>query len=168
MPVSRRRTTDRLGVLVYEVIGRYIAGSLLVAVLAGTVMLIASLALGLPLAPLIGVWVAMTNLIPQIGGLLGAVPFVLLGFTESGATGVVCLAIFLVYQNIENHLIQPVIVGRAVQLSPPATMIAALIGVSVGGVVGALFAVPILGASKAIYLAFRDERGPPRTQDLPG
>ena len=60
-------------------IGKYIAGSVLVAVLAGVVMLIASLALGVPLAPLIGVWVAMTNLIPQIGGLLGAVPFVLLG-----------------------------------------------------------------------------------------
>ena len=66
-----------------------------------------------------------------------------------------CLAIFLVYQNIENHVLQPVIVGRAVKLSPPATMVAALIGVSAGGVVGALFAVPILGASKAIYLAVR-------------
>ena len=58
-------------------------------------------------------------------------------------------------------MLQPVIVGRAVKLSPPATMIAALIGVSAGGVVGALFAVPILGASKAIYLALRDERAPP-------
>ena len=96
-------------------------------------MLIASLALGVPLAPLIGVWVAMTNLIPQIGGLLGAVPFVLLGLTQGAGTGVACLAIFLVYQNIENHVIQPVIVGRAVKLSPPATMVAALVGVSAGG-----------------------------------
>jgi predicted PurR-regulated permease PerM len=160
VPQSRRETAQRLGALVYQVIGRYIAGSLLVAVLAGTVILIASLALGLPLAPLLGVWVAMTNMIPQIGGLLGAVPFVLLGFTQGAGTGVACLAIFLIYQNVENHLLQPVIVGRAVKLSPPATMIAALIGVSAGGVVGALFAVPILGASKAIYLALR-ERAPP-------
>ena len=62
-------------------------------------------------------------------------------------------------------MIQPVIVGRAVKLSPPATMVAALIGVSAGGVVGALFAVPILGASKAIYLALRDERAPPADAD---
>jgi predicted PurR-regulated permease PerM len=48
-----------------------------------------------------------------------------------------------------------------VKLSPPATMVAALVGVSAGGVVGALFAVPLLGASKAIYLALRDERSPP-------
>jgi predicted PurR-regulated permease PerM len=46
-------------------------------------------------------------------------------------------------------------------LSPPATMVAVLVGVSAGGVVGALFAVPILGASKAIYLALREERAPP-------
>ena len=59
-------------------------------------------------------------------------------------------------------MIQPVIIGRAVQLSPPATMVAALIGVSAGGVVGALFAVPILGASKAIYLALRDGAGTAR------
>jgi predicted PurR-regulated permease PerM len=158
IPVSRRPRADRLGALVYEVIGKYIAGSVFVAVLAGVVVLIASLALGVPLAPLIAVWVAMTNLIPQIGGLLGAVPFVLLGTTQGAGTGVACLAIFLVYQNIENHVLQPIIVGRAVSLSPPSTMVAALIGVSAGGVVGALFAVPILGAAKAIYLALRDER----------
>jgi putative heme transporter len=160
IPVSRRPRADRLGALVYEVIGKYIAGSVFVAVLAGVVMLIASLALGVPLAPLIGVWVAMTNLIPQIGGLLGAVPFVLLGTTQGAGTGVACLAIFLVYQNIENHVLQPIIIGRAVSLSPPATMVAALVGVSAGGVVGALFAVPILGAAKAIYLALRDEGVP--------
>jgi predicted PurR-regulated permease PerM len=161
VPRSRRATAERLGALVYEVIGRYIAGSLLVAGLAGTVMLAASLALGVPLAPLIGVWVAMTNMIPQIGGFLGAVPFVLFGTTRGAGTGLACLAIFVVYQNIENHFIQPVVVGKAVKLSPPATMIAALVGVTVGGVVGALLAVPLLGATKAVYLTLRDERAPP-------
>ena len=156
VPLRRRPDADRVGRLVYDVIGKYIAGSLLVASLAGTVMLIASLLLGIPLAPLIGVWVAMTNMIPQVGGLLGAVPFVVLGATQSAGTGVACVAIFLIYQNIENHVIQPLIVGRAVKLSPPATMVAALIGVSAGGVVGALFAVPLLGASKAVYLAIRN------------
>jgi predicted PurR-regulated permease PerM len=161
VPDLHRPRADRLGRLVYEVIGKYIAGSVFVAVLAGLVIMSAALALGVPLAPLVGGWVAITNLIPQIGGLLGAVPFVLLGFTRGAGTGIACLAIFLVYQNLENHVLQPVIVGRAVKLSPPATMVAALVGVSAGGVVGALFAVPILGASKAIYLALRAERAPP-------
>jgi predicted PurR-regulated permease PerM len=63
---------------------------------------------------------------------------------------------FMLYLQLENNVIQPLLVGRAVQLSPPATMAAALIGVSAGGVVGALLAVPLTGAAKAIYL---DRRG---------
>lgn len=155
VPARHHPTADRLGRLVYDVIGRYIAGSLLLAVLAGTVMLVTSLALGVPLAPLIAVWVAITNPIPQIGGFLGGAVFVLLGSTQGAVAAVICLVVFLVYQQLENHVLQPLIIGRAVHLSPPATMVAALVGVSAGGVIGALFAVPLLGASKAIYLATR-------------
>jgi predicted PurR-regulated permease PerM len=155
VPAKRRPDADRFGRMIYDVFGRYIAGSLFVAALAGVVMLIASLSLGVPLAPLVAVWVAICNPMPQIGGFLGAVPFVALGLAQSAVTGVSCLAVFLVYQQIENHLIQPLIIGRAVQLTPPTTMVAALIGVSAGGVVGGLLAIPVLGATKAIYLALR-------------
>jgi predicted PurR-regulated permease PerM len=155
VPARRREEADRTGRLVYAVLGKYIAGSLLVAALAGTVMLVASLVLGVPLAPLVGMWVAMTNPIPQLGGALGGAVFVALGVTQGVGTGLACLAVFLVYQQLENHVIQPLIVGRAVHLSPPATMVAALVGVSAGGVIGALFAVPLLGAVKAIYLSTR-------------
>jgi predicted PurR-regulated permease PerM len=92
---------------------------------------------------------------PQIGGFLGAVPFVALGLTQSAVTGVTCLVVFLVYQQIENHLLQPMIIGRAVRLTPPATMVAALVGVAAGGVIGGMLAIPLLGASKAIYMALR-------------
>jgi predicted PurR-regulated permease PerM len=157
VPERRRAAADHLGRLVYDIIGRYIAGSLLVAALAGTVMLTGSLALGVPLAPLIAVWVAITNPIPQVGGFLGGAVFVLLGVSQGAFTGLACLAIFLFYQNLENHVIQPLIVGRAVNLSPPVTMVAALVGVSAGGLIGGLFAIPLLGAAKAIYLSARHE-----------
>ena len=101
-------------------------------------------------------WVAICNPIPQIGGFLGAVPFVALGLTVSALVGVICLIVFLVYQQTENHLLQPLIIGRAVRLTPPATMVAALIGVAAGGVIGGLLAIPMLGATKAIYLAAAD------------
>ncbi len=78
VPARRRADADRIGRLVYQVIGRYIAGTLLVAALAGVVMLTGALALDVPLAPLIAVWVAITNPIPQIGGFLGGAVFVLL------------------------------------------------------------------------------------------
>ncbi len=161
VPERRRAHADHLGRLVYDIIGRYIAGSLLVAALAGTVMLTSSLALGVPLAPLIAVWVAITNPIPQVGGFLGGAVFVLLGVSQGAVTGLVCLAIFFIYQNLENHVIQPVIIGRAVDLSPPVTMVAALIGVSAGGLIGGLFAIPVLSAAKAIYLSTRHETSEP-------
>ncbi|HEY5171657.1 MAG TPA: AI-2E family transporter [Acidimicrobiia bacterium] len=155
VPERRRADADRIGRLVYEVVGRYIAGTLLVAALAGVVMLTGALVLDVPLAPLIAVWVAITNPIPQIGGFLGGAVFVLLAVTQGAGVGLVALAIFLVYQQLENHVLQPLIIGRAVRLSPPATMVAALVGVAAGGLVGGLFAIPLLGATKAIYLSTR-------------
>jgi len=155
VPARRKGDADRLGRLVYQVVGRYIAGTLLVAALAGVVMLTGSLALAVPLAPLIAVWVAITNPIPQIGGFLGGVVFVLLALTQGAVAGIIALIIFLTYQQLENHVLQPLIIGRAVRLSPPATMVAALVGVAAGGLVGGLFAIPLLGATKAIYLSTR-------------
>jgi putative heme transporter len=168
VPQRHKAAADRVGRLVYDVLGKYIAGSLLVAALAGTVMLAASLVIGVPLAPLVGVWVAMTNPIPQLGGALGGAVFVGLGLSQGVTTAVICLAFFLAYQQLENHVIQPLIIGRAVDLSPLTTMVAALIGVSAGGVVGALFAVPLLGAAKAVYLSTRTPEAAPAASTAPG
>ena len=124
-------------------------------------MLTIGLILGVPLAPLLGLWAAVASLIPQIGGALAGAPFVLLGFTESATTGVICLIAFVLYLNFENHILSPIIVGEAVDLSAPTTMVGAIVGASVAGVPGALVAVPLLGAGKAIYL---EATGQARTQ----
>jgi len=155
VPPDRREQADRLASTAYDVVGRYVAGSVTVAVLAGVVNLVAGLVLGVPLAPLAAVNVTLWNLVPQIGGFFGALPFVLLGFTKGPGTGVAAAIVFVVYMNIENHLIQPLLIGTAVKLSPPITMTAALIGVSAGGVVGALLVIPLVGAVKAIYVELR-------------
>lgn len=158
IPAVRRPEASRVGALAYGVVGRYVTGSMLVAALAGVVMLTAGLALRVPLSPLAALWVALWDLVPQIGGAMGGIPFVLLGFTHSATVGVACAVIFVVYLQIENHLLQPLLVGHAVKLSPPATMTAALVGVSAAGVVGALLAVPIVGAAKVVYLELRASR----------
>lgn len=159
VPTGRRSQADRLARTAYEVVGRYVAGSVSVAVLAGVVNLITGLVLGVPLAPLAAVNVTLWNLVPQIGGLFGAVPFILLGLSKGPGTGAACGLVFLIYMNTENHLIQPLLIGNAVKLSPPVTMVAALLGVAVGGVVGALLVIPVIGAVKAVYLELR--RPPP-------
>jgi putative heme transporter len=155
VPARRREQAVRVGRLAYETVGRYIAGSLLVAVVAGTATLVAGLILRVPLAPLVAVWVSIFDLVPQIGGAAGGIPFVLLGLTRGAGTGVACAAFFILYLQFENHILSPLIVGRAVKLSPPATMTAALVGVSAGGVVGALLAVPVVAAAKVVYMELR-------------
>jgi putative heme transporter len=158
VPAPRRGGVDRMGRIVYATFGSYFAGSLFVAVLAGLVTLSAGLLLGVPLAPVAALWTTFTNLIPQIGGALGGSFFVLLALTEGPVQAVIAGVIFVVYMNIENHVIQPAIVGRAVNLSPPATMLAALVGGAAAGVPGALMATPLIGAAKAVWL---DSRGVP-------
>ena len=75
----------------------------------------------------------------------------------------ICAVFFILYLQFENHVLGPLIVGRSVKLSPPATMTAALIGVSAGGVVGALVAVPVVASVKVVYLELRQ---PPPEPDL--
>jgi predicted PurR-regulated permease PerM len=155
VPPRHRERADEMGRLGYRVVGQYFAGSVLVAAIAGVVVTAVGLILGVPLAPLAGAWVAVFDLVPQIGGAVGGIPFVLLAFTAGPFVGVACVIFFILYLQFENHVLSPLVVGRSVDLSPPATMTAALVGVSAGGVVGAMLAVPLLGAAKAVYLELR-------------
>jgi predicted PurR-regulated permease PerM len=145
----------RVGRIFYRTLGAYFAGSLLVASLAAIFILTVGLAFGVPLAPAAALWMLVVNLIPQIGGFLGGSFFVILAVTQGIETGIICLVLFLIYQQFENHVIQPVIVGQAVDLSPPATMLAALVGGAAAGVPGALVATPLAGAAKQLYLELR-------------
>ncbi|HEX7169043.1 MAG TPA: AI-2E family transporter [Acidimicrobiales bacterium] len=155
VPARRRAKADRLADLGYRAVGRYVAGSLSVAVVAGLFTLVVGLVVGVPLTPLLALWVMVWDLVPQIGGAAGGVPFVAFAFTQGAVPGLICAGLFVLYLQIENNVLGPLLVGSAVKLSPPATMVAALIGVSAGGVVGALLAVPLTGAAKAVYLELR-------------
>ena len=159
IPPERLEAADRAGRVFYEVIGRYFAGSLLVAGIAGMVVLAAGLALGVPLAPVAAIWVFITNLIPQVGGFLGGVVFVTLAVTQSLTIGLIAAVLFVAYLNIENHVIQPAVIGERVDLSPPTTMLAALVGGAAAGVPGALVATPLVGTVKRLSMEYRGARG---------
>ena len=152
---QRRAQADEVGRVVYDTLGRYVGGSLTVAGMMGLFVLAVGLVLGVPLAPLAAVWAMLTDLIPQIGGALGGVVFVALALTESVPTAIIAGGLFVAYMTIENHVIQPAVIGRSVDLTPPTTMVAALIGGAVAGIPGALVATPLVGASQA-----PDPRGP--------
>jgi predicted PurR-regulated permease PerM len=155
IPPAQRERADRIGRIFYRIVARYFAGSLFLASLAGLYVLAVGLILGVPLIPLAAVWMVMCDLIPQVGGFLGGSFFVLLATTHSVGTGVVAAILYISFQTFENHVIGPMIVGVAIDLSPPVTMIAALSGAAAIGVPGALIATPLVGTIKALYMELR-------------
>ena len=160
LPATVEPAAVRVGRTFYRTLGAYFAGSLLVASLAAIFILTLGLAFQVPLAPAAALWMLVVNLIPQIGGALGGGFFVILALTQGLTTGLVCGVLYLIYMNIENHVIQPTVVGHAVDLSPPATMLAALVGGAAAGIPGALVATPLAGAAKSLYLELRWGRTP--------
>jgi putative heme transporter len=154
LPPSRRAAADRLGRIVYDTFGRYFAGSLTIAVLAGVNTLIIALVFDIPLAPVAAIWTMITNLIPQVGGFLGGAFLAILALSVSPWVAIGAVVWFVLYMNFENNIIQPAVIGRAVNLSPPTTMMAAFIGAAVAGVPGALVATPTVGAVKRLYFVF--------------
>jgi predicted PurR-regulated permease PerM len=155
VPEERLPVAERVSRLMYQAVGRYVAGSITVALIAGLSVLVVGLVLRVPLTPLLAANVMVFDMVPQIGGAAGGIPFVVMGFTHSATTGVLCAVFFILYLQFENNVLGPLVVGQAVKLSPPATMAAALVGVAAGGVVGALCAVPFVGAMKIVYLELR-------------
>ena len=154
LPPSRRAAADRLGRIVYDTFGRYFAGSLTIAVLAGMNTLIIAVVFDIPLAPVAAIWTIVANLIPQVGGFLGGAFLAILALSVSPWVAIGAVAWFVLYMNIENNVIQPAVIGRAVNLSPPTTMMAAFIGAAVAGVPGALVATPTVGVVKRLYFVF--------------
>ncbi len=155
IPPRHRDRADRYGRVLYDTFGRYFGGSLTVAVLNGIFILIVGLVLGVPLAPVAAVWAMITNMVPQIGGFLGGSFFTMLALSVSVPVGLVACVCFVSYMTLENHVIQPAVIGRAVDLSPPTTMMAALVGGAAAGLPGALVATPVVGTVKRLYLQFR-------------
>lgn len=163
LPRHRRRKAESLGRSTYRAISNVAAATAFIATLNGSVVMIVALALGIPLAPLLGLWAAAWNVIPQVGGFAAAAPLVVLGFGQSTTAGLIALGVFLVYQTFENHVIQPLVGSKAVDVPPLVLMIGALIGGVLGGFVGAVLAGPTLGVAKAAFDELRSDQ--PRLDD---
>lgn len=152
---ERLEQVDRIGHVLYVTLGQYFGGSLTVAMMMGTYVLIVALVLSIPLAPLAALWATFTNLIPQVGGFLGGSFLVLLALSRGPVVAIAAAVAFVVYMNIENNVIQPTVIGQSVNLSPPTTMLAAFVGGAVAGIPGALVATPTVGVVKRLYLEYR-------------
>jgi predicted PurR-regulated permease PerM len=136
----------------------YMAGNLLISIIAGTVTFITLKIVGVPFANVLGLWVAFADLLPLVGATLGAVPTVLIAFLHSTGAGVAVLGMFAVYQQLENHLLQPVVMSRTVKLNPLLVLLSVLVGVELAGIVGALLAIPGAGVLQVVVRDLWDDR----------
>ena len=150
VPASRRTRVRLLTDEILTKVGAYMVGALAIAVLAGISSFVLAMILGLAYPFALAVVVAVCDLIPQIGATLGAIVVSLVGFASSLTDGLVCVAFFIVYQQVENYLIYPSVMRRSVKVSDVAAVVAALLGVALFGVVGALVAIPMVAAIQLI------------------
>jgi predicted PurR-regulated permease PerM len=146
---------------IYRLVGRYVTGNLLISLIAGTATTIVLLALGVPFALALGLVVAILDLIPLAGATLGAIVVTLVALSHSLTAAIIVLVFYIVYQQVENHLLQPLIYGRTVRLSPLAILLSVLIGSQVAGVIGALAAIPVGGTIQILLDHWQKSRRPP-------
>jgi predicted PurR-regulated permease PerM len=131
-------------------VGGYVAGNLLISVVAGTVTTVVLLATGVPYALPLGLVVAILDLIPLVGATLGTVIAGAVALTHSVPAAVIVVMTMIVYQQVENHSLQQLVYHRTVKLSALAIALSVALGAELGGVVGALLGIPFAGALKAV------------------
>ena len=162
LPSGSEERWRRIGTDIQRTVGGYVTGNLLLSVIAGVVSTVVFLLVGLPYAVALGLIVALFDLIPLAGATIAAVIVTTIAVVgDSVQSGIIVGIFFLVYQQLENHVLQPVVYGRTVQLSPLAVLVAVLIGGSLAGVLGALGAIPVAGTIQVLlreWIAHRRER----------
>lgn len=136
----------------------YTLGNVLISVIAAAVTFVTLTALGVHFAVVLAVWVGFADLIPLVGATLGAIPTIIVATLHSPTAGIVTLIVYIVYQQVENHLIQPAIMYKTVNLNPLIVLISALIGVDLAGLLGALLAIPVAGVIQVIGRDLFDHR----------
>jgi predicted PurR-regulated permease PerM len=162
-PASRRDRVSKLGDQIFRNIGGYVSGAFVVAMCAGISSLVFLFAVGLgKYAVALAFVVALLDVIPMIGATIGAVVVTAIGFATDPKIGLACLIFYIVYQQVENYAIYPRVMSKAVDIPGAVTVIAALVGAALLGVVGALLAIPtaaaILMLTKEVFIRRQDER----------
>jgi predicted PurR-regulated permease PerM len=157
-PPRRAGRIRRVGADCARSVTGYITGNLLISLICGALTFAVLFFTGVPYAGLIAVFVAIADLIPLVGATLGALVAGVAAFLHSTTAGIVVIVFFVVYQQLENHLLQPVILARTVALNPLTVLVAILIAVELAGILGALLAIPVAGMIQTIARDVWDER----------
>jgi predicted PurR-regulated permease PerM len=148
----------RIGQDAARAVTGYMAGNLLISVIAGLVTWIFLTIVGVPFAGVLGLWVGFADLLPLVGATIGAIPTILIAFLTSTGAGIAVVVMYIVYQQVENHVLQPLVMSRTVHLNPLGVLLSVLVGVELAGFVGALLAIPAAGAIQVMVRDLWDDR----------
>ena len=169
VPPDRRPRARRVALDCARSVTGYISGNLLISVICGILTYAVLKVFGVPFAGLIALFVAIADLIPLVGATLGAVVAAVAGFVHSVPAGIAVIVFFVLYQQLENHLLQPLILSRTVNLNPLTVLVAILVAVELAGILGALLAIPIAGMAKVVLRDLWDNRrGRPKDEATVG
>ncbi len=141
--------------LVWQVIdklGRWMRGQLVLGIIIGVLYFLAFWAIGVPYALLLAILGGLLEFIPYIGPLIAAVPAVLLGLSVSPTHALLALIATIVIQRLENDIIVPKVMQRALGLNPIVSLIAFMVGAKLFGVVGAIFSIPVATAASVVLV----------------
>jgi predicted PurR-regulated permease PerM len=152
LPEDKRASAQRIGHSTTRVVSGYTLGILFMAGLNGLTAGVALAATGTPFVMPLAVWAAVVDILPIVGGLLAIIPAALFAFGHSISAGIIVVVAILVYQQVKNHVLYPVLVGRAVNLNSLLVLIAVLIGAELGHVAGAILAIPIVGTLQTVVV----------------
>ncbi|WP_448628110.1 AI-2E family transporter [Geodermatophilus sp. URMC 64] len=168
-PPERGERIRRVGHDCAKSVTGYISGNLLISFICGGLTYVVLLIAGVPFAGLVALFVGLADLIPLVGATIGGVVAVVAGFVHSVPAGIAVLVFFLLYQQLENHLLQPLIFARTVKLNPLTVIVAILLAVELMGVLGALLAIPVASMIQVILRDVWDHRrGRPKAEPTVG
>ena len=159
LPEHHAERVARLSAEVNRRVGGYVIGNLIISVIAGLVTGISLWILHVPYAAALAVLMAVFDLVPLIGATIGALAAIGVAFAAQGTTaGIVMVVVNIVYQQAENHILQPLVYRRTVELSAFLILVAVLIGGALLGVLGALVAIPVAGAIQVVLRDLLESR----------
>jgi putative heme transporter len=157
-PERRARWAELLGRM-QVIVGRFVLGELIVASIAGITMGVTTAVIGVPYYLALGLIMVLLTLIPYLGSMIGAVLVVGVTFSSEGLVpGLIVLGVYLVYQQLENQVVQPIVQRRTMHINPLLVALALLGGTMLAGIAGALLALPIVGAVQVVLDDVRERR----------
>ena len=143
LPIQNRETYIEIMQKVGLKMGAWMRGQLFLALVVGVIDFAGLVIIGVPYALTLGVWAGLTEIIPYIGPVLGAIPAIIIALTISPIQGLLVLIFFIVVQQVESNFLVPKIMQKAVGLSPVIIILVLLIGGKLAGILGIILAVPV-------------------------